>query len=97
MANHPPNIGSSPVDIVGFHAVNCVHGPIKRDRVATIVTHHSFGQTGGPRSIKNVKRIGCVDGYTICRLCVRHRFLPINVSTGLQFGNLLRPLYNDRL
>ena len=59
MPDHPADIGSSPEDLAGLHAIDILHAPEQGNEMAAIIPEHPFGFSGSPRCVEEVERIRC--------------------------------------
>ena len=60
MAHDPAHVRSRPVHVAGLDAVDVLHAPAERHRVAAVVAHHALGLARRARGIEDVERVGCL-------------------------------------
>ena len=68
VTHHPANVGSRPINLSGIGVEYRFHAVFEGNGMASVFPYHSLRQTGGPRSIKNVKRIGGIHRHRINRI-----------------------------
>src|SRR5512143_1790345 len=95
MAHDPAHVRRGPVHFAWLHSVDMFHAPAERHGVATIVTHHAFGQAWGAGGIEDIKGVRGLDRYAVCRLCLCHELFPVNIAARHHLGPDLRPLEHD--
>ncbi len=82
VAGHPADVGDSPPDVAGLHAVDSADRVAHRDRVATVVADDTLGLTGGARGVHDVQRIAAGHRQRIGRLGGGEAVLPVQVAAG---------------
>ena len=54
----PADVGRGPVRLARAHAVDVLHGPLERHRVAAVVAHDALGDARRPGGVEDVERVG---------------------------------------
>ncbi len=95
VTDDPADVGRGPVDLARLDAVDVLHGPVERHRVAAVVAHDALRLAGRAGGVQNVERVGRVDGHTVLRRRARQRILPVDVPRWDELCLELRTLQHD--
>ena len=100
VADHPADVGGGPIDLARLDAIEILHRPRERDHVAAIVADDALGNSGRPRSVEDIERIGGGDRHAVVDRAGEHDRLvahlrPIVIAAGDERRLLLRTLQDE--
>ena len=95
MTYDPTDIRRSPVHLAGAHAVDRIHRPLQGDGVPAVVSHDALRQSGGPRRVEDVQRVGGRDRHARRRRSPIHAVIPLDIPPRLDRARTFRALEHD--
>ena len=80
VAHHPADVAGRPPAIAGLHAVDGLHRPVERHRMAAIVAHHPLGPAGGAGGVEDIERVGGGHRHPVDRAGGGGFLVPVQVA-----------------
>jgi hypothetical protein len=93
----PADIRSRPHDLACADAIEILHAPLDRDGMTAVIADDPFRNTGRPRGIEDVERVGRGHWHAVHRRGLRVHLLPVQVSSAHKRRRFLRSLEDEAL